>query len=68
MGTAVTQELTMSEVLRDPMIRQVLRADGISLGSFALMLERAASRRNAQAVVATQPTMVTADAANSTRQ
>ena len=42
--------LTMSEVLRDPVIRQVLGADGISLGSFAQLLEKAANRTNAQAV------------------
>ena len=42
----MAQELTMSEVLRDPLIRQLLRADGIHLGS---LLEKAANRRNAQA-------------------
>ena len=45
----MSQELTMSEALRDPMIRQLLRADRISLGSFAQLLENAARRRNAQA-------------------
>jgi hypothetical protein len=39
-------ELTMSEVLRDPMIRLMLRADRISLGDFARLLEKAASTRN----------------------
>lgn len=35
-------DLTMTEVLRDPLIRLVLRADGISLGEFAMLLETAA--------------------------
>jgi hypothetical protein len=39
-------ELTMSEALRDPMIRLVLRADRISLGDFARLLEKAAIARN----------------------
>jgi hypothetical protein len=52
---AVAQELTMSEVLRDPLIRQLLRADGIPLGSFALMLEKAANRRNTQVANGTTP-------------
>jgi hypothetical protein len=41
-------DMTMSEVLRDPLIRLMLRADGISLGAFAELLETAARRRNAQ--------------------
>lgn len=40
-------DMTMSEVLRDPLIRLMLRADGISLGEFAAILEAAARRRNA---------------------
>lgn len=40
-------DMTMSEVLRDPLIRLMLRADGISLGAFAELLEAAARRRNA---------------------
>ena len=39
-------ELTMSEALRDPMIRLMLRADRIPLGDFARLLEKAASARN----------------------
>ncbi len=39
------QDMTMSEVLRDPMIRQMLRADRISLGVFAELLETAAIKR-----------------------
>ncbi len=39
------QDMTMSEVLRDPMIRQMLRADRISLGVFAELLETAAKKR-----------------------
>ncbi|MEY9999104.1 hypothetical protein ABIA18_000902 [Sinorhizobium fredii] len=29
------QEMTMSEVLTDPLIRKMLRADKVSLGAFA---------------------------------
>jgi len=39
-------ELTMSDMLRDPMIRLMLRADRIPLGDFARLLETAASARN----------------------
>ncbi|MDR7141910.1 hypothetical protein [Rhizobium sp. BE258] len=39
-------ELTMSEALKDPLIRLLLRADRISMGEFAQILETAASRRN----------------------
>ncbi|MBZ5763006.1 MULTISPECIES: hypothetical protein [Rhizobium] len=38
-------ELTMSEMLRDPMIRLMLRADRVPLGDFAKLLEDAASAR-----------------------
>ncbi|PZM14362.1 hypothetical protein [Rhizobium tubonense] len=41
-----TNEMTMSEVLRDPMIRQMLRADRVPLGEFAKLLERTARARN----------------------
>lgn len=40
------QDLTMSEVLKDPLIRQVLRADKVSLGAFAMLLEEAARERS----------------------
>ncbi|TAU79593.1 hypothetical protein ELI41_32000 (plasmid) [Rhizobium leguminosarum] len=33
----------MSEVLKDPLIRQMLRADNMSLGAFAQLLETAAN-------------------------
>lgn len=39
------KELTISEVLHDPMIRLMLRADRISLGDFAKLLEEAANAR-----------------------
>lgn len=39
-------DLTMSEVLKDPMIRQMLRADGVSLSEFAVLLDDAARQRN----------------------
>ena len=35
-------EMTIPEVLRDPLIRQMLRADRISLGAFAALLAGAA--------------------------
>jgi L-asparaginase II len=38
-------ELTIRDVLRDPMVRQVLRADGISLPAFAMFLHQAARRQ-----------------------
>jgi hypothetical protein len=40
-------EMTPSEMLRDPMIRQMLRADKISLASFAALLD-AAARQHAR--------------------
>ena len=41
-------ELTMTEALKDPLIRLMLRADKVSLGEFASILETAATRRNRQ--------------------
>jgi hypothetical protein len=40
-------EMTTSEMLRDPLVRQMLRADKVSLASFASLLDSAA-RRHAQ--------------------
>jgi hypothetical protein len=40
-------EMTMSEVLRDPMIRLMLRADRVPLGEFAKLLENTARTRDA---------------------
>ncbi|GAA3108152.1 hypothetical protein GCM10010520_60950 [Rhizobium viscosum] len=40
-------EMTTSDMLRDPLIRQMLRADRISLASFATLLDTA-SRRQAR--------------------
>ncbi|THF53857.1 hypothetical protein [Allorhizobium terrae] len=50
------QDMTMSEMLRDPLIRLMLRADGISLSDFASMLDDAArqsgkSRRDAKLAI-----------------
>ncbi len=42
-------EMTMSEALRDPMIRQMLRADRVSLSDFAKLLEKTARARHAAA-------------------
>ncbi|MCJ9720095.1 hypothetical protein MOV66_02405 [Agrobacterium sp. SHOUNA12C] len=39
------QDMTMSEVLKDPLVRQMLRADKVSLGTFAKLLENAANER-----------------------
>jgi hypothetical protein len=36
------QDMTMAEMLRDPIIRLMLRADGISLSDFASMMDDAA--------------------------
>ncbi|MGF6177553.1 hypothetical protein ABIE33_005873 [Ensifer sp. 4252] len=36
-------DMTMAEVLRDPLIRQVLRADGIALDVFSAALKQAAA-------------------------
>ncbi|KRB54967.1 hypothetical protein ASE04_29195 [Rhizobium sp. Root708] len=38
-------DLTISQVLKDPLIRQMLRADRVSLGDFEKLLEAAASKR-----------------------
>lgn len=38
-------EMTPSEMLKDPLIRQMLRADKISLASFAALLDAAARER-----------------------
>ena len=43
-------ELTLSEVLRDPMIRQVLRADGITVPAYAMFLRQAVRRQQEKAV------------------
>lgn len=43
----MTNDMTMAEVLRDPLIRQMLRADGISLSDFASLLQNAARQKNA---------------------
>ena len=42
-------ELTISDALRDPIIRQVLRADGISIPAFAVFLQEAARRQQKNA-------------------
>lgn len=39
-------DLTMNEALHDPMIRQLLRADRVSLGDFAKLLEKAARTKD----------------------
>jgi hypothetical protein len=38
-------EMTASEMLRDPLIRQMLRADKISLATFATLLDTEAKRQ-----------------------
>ncbi|MGV8936119.1 MAG: hypothetical protein ACOH2J_03290 [Allorhizobium sp.] len=45
----MTNDMTMCEVLGDPLIRQLRRADGVSLIAFATLLETAANNRNAAA-------------------
>jgi len=39
-------DLTMREALKDPLIRLLLRADKITMGEFARILEAAARGRN----------------------
>ena len=39
-------ELTISDMLRDPIIHQVLQADGISLPAFVKLLQQAARRQH----------------------
>jgi hypothetical protein len=51
-------ELTMSEALRDPMIRLMLRADRVPLGEFAKLLERTARARNAAYAAESQTAQV----------
>lgn len=43
----MTNDMTMAEVLRDPLIRQMLRADGVSLSDFACLLKDVARQKNA---------------------
>ena len=45
------EELTMSEILTDPLIRVMLTADGISLTDFANFLHEAALRLQADTYV-----------------
>jgi hypothetical protein len=49
-------ELTMSEALRDPMIRLMLRADRMLPGEFAKLLERTVRGKNAAGPAASQTT------------
>ncbi|MGO7211264.1 hypothetical protein ACC817_05600 [Rhizobium ruizarguesonis] len=42
-------EMTTSDMLRDPLIRLMLRADKISLASFAILLDTAARRQTRDA-------------------
>lgn len=39
-------ELTMTEVLHDPLIRLMLRADGVPLGELAKIMEKAAREKD----------------------
>lgn len=43
-------ELTLTNVLRDPLIRQILRADRISLPQFAVLLQEAARKHQKSTV------------------
>ena len=43
-------DMTMCEVLGDPLIRQLRRADGVSLVAFADLLQSAANRRDGAAL------------------
>ncbi|EHS53028.1 hypothetical protein PDO_4463 [Rhizobium sp. PDO1-076] len=53
------QELSISEALKDPLIRQMLRADKISVDTFAQLLAKAAKeRRNRLAYIDWNPRQV----------
>lgn len=43
--TKTKQDMSISDMLHDPLIRQVLRADGVSLSVFADLMEDAARQR-----------------------
>ncbi|PKA43346.1 hypothetical protein [Rhizobium sullae] len=43
------RDMTMSEILSDPLIRQLMRADRVSLDVLATLLRDAAERVDAQA-------------------
>ncbi len=47
------RDMTMSEILSDPLIRQLMRADRVSLDVFATLLREAAARVDAQAMKGT---------------
>ncbi len=50
-------EMTPSEMLRDPLIRQMLRADKISLATFAALLDAAARQHARPACDGSFPTL-----------
>jgi hypothetical protein len=52
----------MSEALKDPLIRLMLRADKVRLGDFAATLERAARERGRQLAEADRERPVCGDA------
>jgi len=47
-------DLTISEALKDPLIRLLLQADKVNADEFAQLLEHAARRRRQQLVSRTQ--------------
>jgi len=53
-----TNEMTMSEVLRDPMIRQMLRADRVPLGRLNAQLARIDFAARSRAIVASADDIV----------
>ena len=61
------QDLTMSQVLKDPLIRQMLRADQVSLGEFAMLLEKAAAERARRFSANTHPLNAAAEQASEVR-
>ena len=48
-------EMTASDMLRNPLIRQLLRADRISLASFAALLDAASQRQARRATESAPP-------------
>ena len=55
-------EMTASDMLRDPLIRQLLRADRISLASFAALLDAASQRQARRAAESASPRPATPEA------
>ncbi|MGJ7038276.1 hypothetical protein J2Y63_001531 [Shinella sp. BE166] len=58
------REMTMAEILKDPLIRQMMRADGVSLRQMRQLLRDAARARTAERHACTFPGMVARERAS----